>query len=75
MFKDIIETIVKELQNEKTRENFDKYSDLFLGPLIYRLKISYYIIIFLLILMVANMIYSNILLSEIIRKTPFIIGK
>jgi hypothetical protein len=70
MFKDIIETIVKELQNEKNQEHI--YS--VLEPLSYKIKTSFYIVIILLILMVANLVYSNILLSEIIRtnrKSPF----
>ncbi len=71
MLKDVIETIVKELQNEKNLEDLD----MVVGPVLYRIKTSYYIIIILLILIVANLIYSNILLSEMIklnRKSPFI---
>jgi hypothetical protein len=70
MFKDIIETVVKELQNEKNLEHLDTI----IGPLLYRIKSSYYIIIILLILVVGNLVYSNILLSEMIKgskKGPF----
>jgi hypothetical protein len=70
MFKDIIETVVKELQNIKNQE----YLDTVLGPVLYRIKSSYYIIIILLIAIVGNLVYSNILLSEMIKgykKDPF----
>jgi len=65
MFKDVLETIVNELQNEKNQEHL--YS--IIGPLSYRIKTSFYIVIILLILMVANLVYSNILLSEIIKSS------
>lgn len=65
MFKDIIETISRELQNEKNQEHI--YS--VLEPVSYRIKTSFYIVIILLILMVANLVYSNILLTEIIKGT------
>jgi hypothetical protein len=63
MFKDMIETIVKELQNEKTQEHIDSI----LGPVSYKIKTSFYIIVILLILMLANLVYSNILLTEMIK--------
>ena len=69
MFKDIIETVVKELQNEKTQEHL--YS--VLEPLSYKIKTSFYIVIILLILIVSNLVYSNTLLSEMIKgyRKPF----
>jgi hypothetical protein len=63
MFKDIIETIAKELQNERNQGHI--YS--VLEPVSYRIKTSFYIVIILLILMVANLVYSNILLTEMIK--------
>ncbi len=65
MFKDIIETIVKELQNEKNLEHLD----IVISPVLYKMKTSYYIIIILLVLIVANLVYSNILLSEMIKNS------
>ncbi len=63
MFKDIIETIAKELQNEKNQEHLYSVFE----PLSHRIKTSFYIVIILLILIVGNLIYSNILLSEIVK--------
>lgn len=74
MLKDIVETIVRELHNEKNQEQLDSV----IGPLSYRIKSSYYIIIILLILMVGNLVYSNILLSEVIKgykKPSFVFEK
>ena len=65
MIKDIIETVMKELQNEKTQEHINSV----LGPVSYRIKSSFYLIIILLIIMIANLVYSNILLTEIIKGT------
>lgn len=63
MFKDVFETLIKELRNEKNQEHI--YS--FIEPLSHRIRISFYIVIIILVLMVANLMYSNILLTEIIR--------
>jgi len=63
MFKDIIETISKELQNEKNQEHISSVIE----PVSYRIKTSFYIITILLILIIANLVYSNILLTEIIK--------
>ncbi len=63
MFKDIIETVINELHNENNK----KQVEYFIGPFINKLKTSYYIIIVLLVLIVGNLVYSNILLSEIIK--------
>jgi hypothetical protein len=63
MLKDMIETMVKELQNEKNQEHINTIFE----PVSYRLKTSFYIVIILLILMLANLVYSNILLTEIIK--------
>jgi hypothetical protein len=65
MIKDLIETLVKELQNERNQEHL--YT--ILEPLSYRIKTSFYIVIILLILMVANLVYSNILLSEMMKNS------
>lgn len=65
MFKDIISTIVKELQNEQTQEHINEV----LEPVSYRMKSAFYIVIVLLVLMVGNLIYSNILLSEMVRSS------
>jgi len=63
MFKDIISTIVKELQNEQTQEHINEVIE----PISYRMKSAFYIVVLLLILMVGNLVYSNILLSEIVK--------
>ena len=65
MFKDIIETVIKELQNEKTQEHIDSV----LGPFLYRIKSSFYLTIILLIIIIANLVYSNILLTEMTKVT------
>lgn len=65
MFKDIISTIVKELQNEQNQEHINEV----LEPVTYRIKSSFYIVIILLVLMVGNLIYSNILLSEMTKSS------
>lgn len=64
MFKDIIETIGKEIQNERNQEQLY----IIFEPLIYKFKTSFYIIIFILILVLTNLFYSNMLLTEIIKK-------
>lgn len=63
MFKDVIDTIIKELQNERNQEQIN----IVLEPVSYKFKTSFYVVVVLLILMVGNLIYSNVLLSEIIR--------
>ena len=63
MFKDIISTITKELQNEQNQEHVG----IVLEPILYKMKSSYYIIVILMILIVANLVYSNILLSELVK--------
>jgi hypothetical protein len=63
MFKDIIETIARELQNEKNQEQIYTV----ISPLSYRIKVSFYMVLILLVLMVGNLVYSNLLLSEMIR--------
>jgi hypothetical protein len=63
MIKDIIENILRELQNEKNKDNF--YS--VLEPFANKLKFSYYIIIFFMIAIILNLMYSNMMLSEIIK--------
>jgi len=63
MFKDIIETIAKELQNERNQEHLYTVIE----PLSYRVKTSFWVVVVLLILMVGNLIYSNILLSEVVK--------
>jgi len=63
MIKDLFHNLIKEIQDEKNQEVLY----LVLEPLTNKLKFSYYMIVFLLLLMVANLIYSNTLLSEIIK--------
>lgn len=61
MFKDVIETVFKELQNEKNQE----YLYAILDPFTYKIKISFYIVAVLLILIVSNLVYMNIVLSDL----------
>lgn len=63
MLKDIILTIIKELQNEKNQEHIDNI----LRPVSYKLNTSFYIMVVLIILILVNLVYSNILLTEITK--------
>jgi len=63
MIKDILENLIKELQNEKNQENLHSA----LEPFSLRIKLSFYLVVFLLILIICNLIYSNVLISEIIK--------
>jgi len=63
MIKDILDNLIKELHNEKNQENL--YAAL--EPFSYKLKMSYIFVIVLLVLMLGNLVYTNILLSEIIK--------
>ncbi len=64
MLKDIVETIIRELQNEKNQE----YIEFVFKPMSYKIKTSFYIIVIMLILIIGNLVYSNVLLFEIIKR-------
>ena len=53
MIKDILENLIKELQNEKNQENLHSA----LEPFSLRIKLSFYLVVFLLILIICHVIY------------------
>jgi hypothetical protein len=63
MIKDILENLIKEIQNEKNQASL--YAAI--EPFSYKIKTGYLLIVFLLGLIVINLIYSNTLLNEIIK--------
>ena len=63
MIKDLLENLIKEIQNEKNQASL--YAAI--EPFTYKIKTGYFLIVFLLALMVINLIYSNMLLNEITK--------
>ena len=64
MIKDIIEGFIQEIQNEQNQVQL--YSAF--EPLTSKIKISYYIMLFMVIIAKGNIIYSNYLLNEFSKK-------
>jgi len=64
MIKDILENLINELHNEKNKEQL--YTAL--EPFSYKLRMSWYLLIIILVVVVANLIYTNLLLSELVGR-------
>jgi len=60
MIKDVLGTIIKEFQNEQEHINE------IIGPITYKLKIAFYVTIILVLGILINATYSNILLHNLI---------
>lgn len=64
MIRDILDQVIQEAKDNKNQEVM---SSIF-KPLTYKIKIAYTIILLLLIILIINVLYSNTLLREIIKK-------
>lgn len=61
MLKDILVKLVTELKDHE-------YVYEIIDPILYRIKTTFYIVVILLVLLVINMFYSNLLLYDLLKK-------
>lgn len=71
MLKDILSTITKEFQNEKNQEQMYGIAEPFLN----KLKLLFYILFIISVVVIVNLVYTNILLSDINKNLSGFGGK
>lgn len=64
MFRDAFGTIIKEFQDETNQNHLQTI----LGPVSAKVKTAYFIILALMLIITGSMIYSNIVLYNIVKK-------
>lgn len=63
MLKDVLDSITKSIQDERTQEQLN----IALGPITYRIKMFSTLLVIILIALVINFVYMNVLLYDIRR--------
>ena len=60
MIKDILESFVKELQDTKNQDNLRMISE----PFLYKFKISFYVVLFILLIITGNLSYISFMIHN-----------